>query len=244
MIRYNKLKTPGISVIIVVFNAVKHLESSILSVVNQTSSKIELIIIDGDSTDGSVDIIRKYQDKISYWISEPDKGIYDAMNNGWNHANYDNHILFLGAGDTIIELPSKSELKDDTVYFGDVILGKDSNTFVSKVDFRLKIGNTIHHQALLVPKKLQLKDPFNIKYKVYADFDFNQRLFKRKVRYIKCSKLKAYVLPDGFSQHYKTTEWYTIIKSNFGIAYAWLGYLYNQYQISRRKMPKIKSILA
>jgi glycosyltransferase involved in cell wall biosynthesis len=233
------LKTQGISVIIVVFNAVKDLEASILSVVKLTSSKIELIIIDGNSTDGSVDIIRKYQDKISYWISEPDKGIYDAMNKGWNHANCDNHILFLGAGDTIIEVPLKDELEEDAVYFGNVILGTNNNIFVSKADFRLKIGNTIHHQALLVPKKLQLKDPFNIKYKVYADFDFSQRLFNQKVKFIKCSKLKAYVLPDGFSQHYKTTEWYTIIKSNFGITYAWMGYLYYQYQILRRKTPKI-----
>jgi glycosyltransferase involved in cell wall biosynthesis len=231
-------KASSISVIIVVFNDAKHLEDSILSVINQTSSNIDFIIVDGCSTDGSIDIIKKYQDYLTYWSSEPDKGIYDAMNKGWDYANINSHILFLGAGDTIIKMPSDLNLKQDCIYFGDVVLG-NTGIFNAKADFRLKIGNTVHHQALLIPKKLHPKPPFDIQYKVYADFDFNQRLLKSKFNFIKTDQLKSYVMPGGFSQHYKTIEWYYIIKNNFGLFYALLGYIYYMFQMIRKKTPSI-----
>ena len=89
---------PLITIITVAYNAVKDIENTILSVLNQTYPNIEYIIIDGGSTDGTLDIIKKYEDKISYWVSEPDKGIYDAMNKGIVKANGD-YLFFLGADD-------------------------------------------------------------------------------------------------------------------------------------------------
>ena len=83
-----------ISVITVSYNAVSTIEQTILSVINQTYSNIEYIIIDGGSTDGTIDIIRRYEDKIAYWVSEPDRGIYDAMNKGASKANGE-YIAFL-----------------------------------------------------------------------------------------------------------------------------------------------------
>ena len=73
---------PLFSIITVSYNAKESIEDTINSIVNQTYSNFEYIIVDGGSTDGTLDIIRKYEDKISYWISEPDNGIYDAMNKG------------------------------------------------------------------------------------------------------------------------------------------------------------------
>lgn len=73
---------PLISVVTVVYNDVHNIENTILSVVKQTYPNIEYIIIDGGSTDGTTNVIKKYQDKITYWISEPDKGVFDAMNKG------------------------------------------------------------------------------------------------------------------------------------------------------------------
>ncbi len=75
-------ETPFVTIITVVFNGSSHLEEAILSVLNQSYYNIEYVIIDGGSTDATLDIIKKYDKKIDYWISEPDKGIYDAMNKG------------------------------------------------------------------------------------------------------------------------------------------------------------------
>ena len=83
----NSTNIPLITIITVSYNAVKTIEDTIVSVLGQTYNNIEYIIIDGGSTDGTLDIIKKYQDKITYWVSEPDKGIYDAMNKGIAKAN-------------------------------------------------------------------------------------------------------------------------------------------------------------
>src|SRR6266567_5821212 len=96
-----------ISIITVVKNGASHLEETILSVIGKkTTAEIDYIIVDGGSIDGTTDIIRKYADHISYWISEPDAGIYDAMNKGWVAAADNCFILFLGAGDRLISLPN------------------------------------------------------------------------------------------------------------------------------------------
>ena len=81
------IQQPLVSVITVVYNGEKYLEQTIQSVINQTYNNIEYIIIDGGSTDTTLDIIKKYKDYISYFISEPDNGLYDAMNKGIRRAN-------------------------------------------------------------------------------------------------------------------------------------------------------------
>ena len=72
------MDNPLISVVTVAYNAVTTIEKTILSVINQTYPNVEYIIIDGGSTDGTVEIIKKYANKLAYWVSEPDNGIYDA----------------------------------------------------------------------------------------------------------------------------------------------------------------------
>jgi glycosyltransferase involved in cell wall biosynthesis len=91
-----------VTVITATFNAAQHIEKTILSVLNQSYNNVEYIIIDGGSTDGTLDIIRKYQHAIDYWISEPDKGIYDAWNKGICLSQGE-WIAFLGADDILLK---------------------------------------------------------------------------------------------------------------------------------------------
>jgi glycosyltransferase involved in cell wall biosynthesis len=93
---------PLITVITVVYNGIDFIEKTILSIINQTYKKIEFIIIDGGSTDGTVDIIRKYDKSITKWISEPDRGISDAFNKGVKLATGD-YINFQGDGDGFVD---------------------------------------------------------------------------------------------------------------------------------------------
>jgi len=120
------ISLPNITIITVSYNAVKTIEDTILSVINQTYPNIEYIIIDGGSTDGTLDIIKKYQDKITYWVSEPDKGIYDAMNKGTLKAT-GVWLNFMNAGDTfydhqVLEKVFKDKDWSNTdVIYGDVV---------------------------------------------------------------------------------------------------------------------------
>ena len=95
------IKKPLISIITVIYNDGKKLEETILSILSQTYDNLEFIIIDGSSTDETIDIIKKYEDKIDYWISEKDSGIFDAMNKGILAAKGD-YINFMNAGDFFI----------------------------------------------------------------------------------------------------------------------------------------------
>lgn len=208
---------PRITVITVVYNADRYLEDTIRSVLAQSYENLSFIIIDGGSTDTSVDIIKRYQDKLLYWISEKDRGIYDAMNKGWAAAADDGYILFLGAGDKLISLPGNREtLAESDVIYGTVRIGGDK-IFISKVGPLLKVFNTLHHQALLVRKSILKDAPFDLRYKLYADFDLNQRLYKSKVKFQRDDSLIAYALPGGASDAYDYRESFAIIRKNFGL---------------------------
>lgn len=91
---------PLLTVITAVFNGAQHLEETILSVIGQTYDNVEYIIIDGGSTDGTLDIIHQYDDAIDYWISEKDSGVYDAWNKGIKISTA-SWILFIGSDDYI-----------------------------------------------------------------------------------------------------------------------------------------------
>ena len=151
-------KCPLITVITVVFNGEKFIEETILSVINQSFRNIEYIVIDGGSNDGTVDIIKKYTNKISYWISEPDKGIYDAMNKGIRAAKGD-WFNFLNASDTYIDnhvLKNifSCELNDATIIYGDIkVLRENGKSHYHKAitlknDKSIIKGMKVCHQAI------------------------------------------------------------------------------------------------
>ena len=117
---------PLITVITVVYNGEAYLEKTILSVINQTYESVEYIIIDGGSTDGTIDIIKKYKSKINYWINEAYNGIYDAMNKGIKLATGD-WINFMNAGDlfynlSVLEMLHKNFSGDLSILSGKVTM--------------------------------------------------------------------------------------------------------------------------
>jgi glycosyltransferase involved in cell wall biosynthesis len=149
---------PVITVITVTYNAEKSLENTILSVINQSFNNIEYIIVDGGSTDGTFDIIRKYEERISFWISEPDEGIYDAMNKGIRLAN-GIWINFMNSGDSFFDYNVLShifsvEYSDNVKFlYSDFYLKYEDS---ANGDFYLADYNKgrILHQSVIYKKEL------------------------------------------------------------------------------------------
>ena len=173
-----------VSVITVCYNAVLGIEKTILSVLNQTYSDIEYIIIDGASTDGTVDIIHKYANKISCFISEPDGGIYDAMNKGIKAAKGE-WINFLNAGDTFYYSTSVETVffhdisPDIDVIYGYQVHSYDYGKFVRK---RLPLsffnsGMPFGHESSFVRAELMKSIGFDTNYRIAADYNFFFNLY-------------------------------------------------------------------
>ena len=215
---------PGhITVITVVRNAAERLRETIASVESAGVSGLDFIIVDGGSTDGTVDVIRKHGDKLRWWVSEADNGIYDAMNKGWQAARNDSHIIFLGAGDRVVSLPGLNGYPPEAVIYGDVWIG--DRLFRGNAGAALRYGNTLHHQALLIPKALHPEPPFNTRFRIYADFDFNQRLRNMGANFVRSPQLTGYALPGGVSSRKDYGELATIITANSGARWVAVAFL-------------------
>jgi len=230
---------PIITVITVVRNGIHSIKKTIESVLNFPYPKFEYIIIDGASTDGTVDIIKSYESKLAYWISEPDKGIFDAMNKGWAKAKPDSYVIFLGSGDYIIKLPDMTKVNGDIIY-GNVWCG--DLLFYASADFRLRLTNSVHHQAELIKKSIHPNAPFRLEYPVFADFDFNQRLFKKKIRFYKDPEFVSFALENGNSSQFTRKEMLDIVERNYGKNYLRLAKVYYAFQKTKSLFTK-KSIL-
>ena len=174
---------PLISIITVVFNGEKFLEDTIQSVISQSYDNVEYIIIDGASTDGTVDIIKKYEDQIDYWISEKDNGIYDAMNKGIKFA-HGTWLNCMNAGDGFSnkDILSKviSNAENNDLIYSDTI-------FSNRKKFFCDINkNRIIHQSLIYKKELHKKFGF---YLVAKEITISDYLFFMQCKNEKWGKL-------------------------------------------------------
>jgi glycosyltransferase involved in cell wall biosynthesis len=170
---------PLISVITVVANGEKHLEETIRSVINQTYDNVEYIIIDGGSTDGTVDIIRKYEDQIDYWVSEPDSGIYDAMNKATSISN-GNWLYFIGADDVLYDCFAniiKYFISFNCIYYGNIRLKSNQLIYAGKFNLIKLLWKNLPHQAIFYPKSVFINHTYNLKYNLLADYYLNLVLF-------------------------------------------------------------------
>ena len=155
-----------ISIITVCFNASNTIEETIISVVKQTYKNIEYIIIDGGSSDQTNNIIDKYSEFISYYCSEPDDGIYDAMNKGLEYVTGD-YVLFLGADDHLISYSVIEQVcnkillyNEEKVFYGDAV-------------------KNIPHQGVFYPRCVYKRYKYDLKYNLFADYYYNISLFSR-----------------------------------------------------------------
>lgn len=178
-----------ITVVTVTYNCAAVLQAAIDSVAGQTYPHVEYIVVDGGSTDGTVEIIRQNAAQITRWVSEPDGGIYDAMNKGIAMATGD-FIYFLGGDDRlypeVLGLVA-AQMKDlQSVYYGDVCFVGDRHGVYDGVFNRNKlIRRNICHQAIFYPcAVLSEGKKYDLAYKTYADYVFNMELWGSGVRFV------------------------------------------------------------
>lgn len=226
-------KLPLITVITVVLNGEKYLEQTIQSVINQTYPNIEYIIIDGGSTDGTLDIIKKYEDYIDYWVSEKDKGIYDAMNKGVI-CSLGKYLYFLGSDDVILTesvfssifIEKLNKIKNSKLIYGNVVFKENLEIYDGKFStYKLCIRN-ICHQAIFYDLGLfKTKGLYSTKYKLWADHEINIRFWKNSHStyfekvisiYSKLGYSSTKIDKDFLNDHLK------IIKVNLGSKYYFL----------------------
>lgn len=205
---------PLISIITVVYNSVNFLEGSIKSIASQDSKNYEHIIIDGGSTDGTLDIIHDYESQIHQWISEPDKGLYDAMNKGIRLAKGE-YIWFINSGDKLynnqtistIESIIQQNSSPDILYGETVIIDENDNEIGLR---RLKTptnlnskslfnGLVVCHQSFII--KRNIASEYNLKYKIAADYDWVLRGLKNSKTVINSNLILSKYLDNGFSKN-------------------------------------------
>ena len=233
----NNIPFPKFSIITVTYNAGKVLEDTILSVISQTYRNVEYIIVDGSSKDNTLEIIDKYSKHINKMVSEPDKGLYDAMNKGIRMATGD-YLCFLNAGDKFHEKGTLQQiaetLKDKDlpdVIYGETAIVDETGKFLhmrrlstpERLNWKsFKQGMLVCHQAFLAKRELALKYPYDMQYRFSADFDWCIRIMKEA----KCLHNTRLTLIDYLNEGMTTRNHKASLKERFRIMakhYGWVS---------------------
>jgi glycosyltransferase involved in cell wall biosynthesis len=228
------------SIITVTYNAGKWLERTVQSVISQSYPQIEYIIIDGNSTDGTLDIVKKYRQSIAHCISEPDKGLYDAMNKGLKLASGD-YVWFINAGDTLYSETTVQEIvnrldaitpeKSHDSVFPDIIYGETEITDPegSSLGMRrlkapenlswksFRMGMLVCHQSFLV--KRTIAEPYDLQYRFAADYDWCIHCLKKANTIVNTHLILSLFLEAGLSAANRKEalkERYQIMCKNYG----------------------------
>lgn len=225
-----KAGQPTLSVITVVYNNAVDIERTILSVINQTYPNIEYVVVDGASTDGTLQIIEKYKEKIAHLVSEPDKGIYDAMNKGLALATGD-YVIFMNSADEFYSPETVANVfacaPDADIYYGETemmdanneSLGQRRHKAPEKFTWRdFKYGMSISHQAIYI--KRSLVEPYDPKYQLSADIDWILRAAKKARTIVNVHQYVAKYKVGGMSKHkhrQSLMERFDIMKRYYGL---------------------------
>lgn len=201
---------PVLSVITIVYNNVRDIERTMLSVLNQTYPNIEYLVIDGASNDGTKEVIEGYKDKLSRYVSEPDKGIYDAMNKGLELATGD-YVLFMNSGDELYDNETVSAVfaaaPNADIYYGETemfngnweSLGRRRHQAPENFSWKsFKYGMSISHQAIYI--KRDIVSPYDLSYKYSADIDWIIKAAKKAGKIVNTRRYVAKYLVGGISK--------------------------------------------
>ncbi|EHQ27836.1 glycosyltransferase family 2 protein [Mucilaginibacter paludis] len=221
---------PRLSIITIVYNNVRHIERTILSVLNQTYKNIEYIVIDGLSTDGTLDVINRYRDSIAVVVSEKDKGIYDAMNKGIEIATGD-YILFMNSGDELFAADTVEKVfatePDADIYYGETevinddgeSMGRRRHKAPEKFTWRgFNLGMSISHQAIYIKKSII--EPYDSRYQLSADIDWIISAAKKAKKIVNTRQYVAKYLFGGMSKkkHKQSlAERFHIMRRHYGL---------------------------
>jgi len=221
---------PKLSVITIVYNNVRHIERTLQSVINQTYTNIEYIVVDGLSTDGTLDVIHQHKDKIAILISEKDTGIYDAMNKGLALATGD-YVIFMNSGDEFYTPDTVKQVfaatHDADIYYGETEMMDEAGNNLGRrrhqapeqftwKDF--KYGMSISHQAVYI--KRSLAQPYNTKYQLSADIDWILQAAKKAKKIVNVNRYVARYLVGGMSKkkHKQSLiERFDIMREHYGL---------------------------
>ena len=199
-----------------VFNGEKFLEKTITSVINQSCKDFEYIVIDGNSNDGSKEILKNHDLSIDYWVSEPDSGIYNAMNKGIRVAKGD-YLLFLNSGDylcdndTIHNVAKEIDGSKD-LYYGNAIFKRDTTDekviFPEKLTFLFFTHNSLCHQASFIRRSLFAKFfYYNEDFKIISDWEFIiYSVCIKNISYERLNIFVSYYNFDGISSNKDSKE--------------------------------------
>lgn len=238
-----QMNNPKITVITVSYNVLSTIEKTILSVINQTYRNIEYIIIDGGSSDGTVDIIKKYEDKLAYWISEPDNGIYDAINKGIDKANGE-WVATLNSGDTYLDnnvidiiVENITDFKSSTdIFHGKIKMIYDNSRAIERTPQKaesLYRKMCLFHPTCFVRAELYKIRRYNIKYKIASDYDFLRWCLINNYKFHYIDSVIVNFAVGGISDTtIFNTDAYHIWKNDF-------GYLKSYIYFLRDLIPKI-----
>lgn len=221
---------PTVSIITVVYNAANDLKKTIQSIAVQSYKNIEYIIIDGASTDYTIDVIKANGNVVTKWISEKDNGIYDAMNKGIKLASGD-YLWFMNAGDEIAEADTLSQVfsleHNADVYYGDTTMIDENGNKIGNrrlqppknLNWRsFKKGMLVSHQSFIV--KRRIVDLYNLKYNFSADFEWCLTALKRAQRVVNTQLTLSLFLDGGVTkQNIKAglKERFKIMSQYYGI---------------------------
>lgn len=235
--------TPLVSIIVVAFRDRDEVACLIENIAPYLGPDVELVIIDGGSDDGTRELLQARNDEVDYWLSEPDGGIYEAMNKGIAAAT-GQYVLHLNAGDRLLNVPSAELLQclQDSVDVACFRVQLDGGVVhAPKGVRRLLIENTWHHQGTFYRRQTHLG--YDPTYSVYGDFDHNQRIAK--------AQRSFRTFPEIVSSHYNPglsgskahfAEVYRSIRKNSGVLYVALAFLQFKMAGARKRLVRLLSL--